>query len=298
VLVYLSGPIGPATYPPPDTDPDPNWRYVAKDRIEKAGHAVFEIVDVMDAGLSTASIKGIMEAIIRSSGMVLAHVYENSWQSMYEIRMARRHGIPTYANIVAPQSTASYDHPVLFTFPSIDAAINEVLDQLGPGPGPGLKGLQGLQGSSPTLKVLLDPPDPGTKFPYLSRSILPIQYPGEDCGYDLSVAGDVTIPADGFFDVPCALSMELPPGYWGFITGRSSTFRKKGLLVLPGVIDNGYRGPIFYGIFNTNKHTVHIEAGERLAQIILLPMAVFPVEVVSSLSESSRGDRGFGSSGQ
>jgi dUTP pyrophosphatase len=124
-------------------------------------------------------------------------------------------------------------------------------------------------------------------------------YPG-DAGFDLAYCGDVPAPSlPGMmpFYVPCGVSIELPPGWWGFITGRSSTMRKLGLLVMPGVIDNGYRGPILVGLYNMTGEIVVIEPGQRLAQIIPLPLSMMRGKQVARLSEADRGGAGFGSTG-
>jgi dUTP pyrophosphatase len=128
-------------------------------------------------------------------------------------------------------------------------------------------------------------------------STLPYRrYPG-DCGYDLFVAKAVTIPVGEFRDVPTNIRCQMPLNTWGLIIGRSSTFRKRRLLVVPGIIDNGYRGELFTGVFNMNKHEAVVEAGERLAQFILMPL-VTPEVVFGEVDDTDRGSKGFGSTGQ
>lgn len=128
----------------------------------------------------------------------------------------------------------------------------------------------------------------------------PTQTYGDDAGYDLICSEGVVIPAGGFADVPCGISVEMPERVWGLITGRSSTLRKRGLLVSNGVIDTGYRGPLFAGVQNLNKLAdVSVIMGERLAQLILFnntTMRYRPVQV-PELTPSARGVNGFGSSG-
>lgn len=132
----------------------------------------------------------------------------------------------------------------------------------------------------------------GTKLP--TRA-----YP-DDAGLDLYVSDDHTIPPGQFVDVrSTVIGIELPEWSWGFLIGRSSTLRKKGLLVNPGVIDAGWRGGLFAGVWNLTDRPVVVKAGERLAQLILIENAtrrVSPVEV-SAVRESDRGTSGFGSTG-
>ena len=120
-----------------------------------------------------------------------------------------------------------------------------------------------------------------------------------DAGFDLYCQEDkVRIAPGEFRDIHCGVRAQLPEGWWGMLTGRSSTLRKKGLLVHTGVIDNGYRGPLFAGVWNLTNHEVFVCRGERVAQFI--PIPIFPglVAVVDSLEVSERGARGFGSSGR
>lgn len=65
-----------------------------------------------------------------------------------------------------------------------------------------------------------------------------------------------------------------------------------------GVIDNGYRGELFAGAFNLADVPVVLEVGERVAQLILMPMRIAPLVEVSELSDSERGTLGFGSTGR
>lgn len=128
---------------------------------------------------------------------------------------------------------------------------------------------------------------------------LPRRAYDDDAGLDLVVSQDVTILPGQFEDVPCGVSVELPEWSWGLVTGRSSALRKKGLLVHSGVIDAGYRGPLYAGAWNMTDETVTVKAGERIAQLIVISNQTRNVEPwkVESLTPSARGERGFGSSG-
>lgn len=118
-----------------------------------------------------------------------------------------------------------------------------------------------------------------------------------DAGYDLKVSQHVTIEPHEFVDVPTGLQIALPEGYWGMITGRSSTIRKYGLHVPTGVIDNGWRGDLFVGAYNLGPDTVRLYAGDRIGQLILFPLVHTHFVVVDSLPPSDRGTNGFGSTG-
>jgi dUTP pyrophosphatase len=141
-----------------------------------------------------------------------------------------------------------------------------------------------------TLRVVRDGP----------QGQLPTQgYPG-DAGFDLYVSQAVTIPVGCWVNVPCDVRVEFPPGVWGLIVGRSSTFMERHLIVNQAVIDTGYRGPLYAAVFNAGDEKAKIDAGDRLAQVIPMPNLAdnCVLEEVAELSESSRGVQGFGSSGR
>lgn len=133
----------------------------------------------------------------------------------------------------------------------------------------------------------------------LAGGRLPTRAHDDDAGLDLYVSEQRNVAPGEFVDVPCGVAVELPPGTWGYLTGRSSTLRKRGLLVNPGVIDAGYRGPLFAGVWNLGSDLQVVEAGDRIAQLIVIgnqTAEVEPVEV-DELGEHARGEAGFGSSG-
>lgn len=123
-------------------------------------------------------------------------------------------------------------------------------------------------------------------------------YPG-DAGFDLYVQEDVTIPPGEFVDVPCGCAVQLPDHLWGLIIGRSSTLRTHNLLIASGVIDTGYRGPLFAGAKNLSEEPFEAKKGMRLAQFIPFGNVAENLRLVeaSTLDPSERGTNGFGSSG-
>ncbi|WKW86775.1 deoxyuridine triphosphate [Arthrobacter phage WonderBoy] len=129
---------------------------------------------------------------------------------------------------------------------------------------------------------------------------LPTRAYSDDAGLDLFVTEDTWVPANGFVDIRSHIKVQLPDWSWGFLVGRSSTLRKKGLLVNPGIIDAGYRGELFSGVQNMTSKPVHVEAGERIAQLIIIGNGTRQIEpvLVPELGSHARGKNGFGSSGK
>lgn len=121
----------------------------------------------------------------------------------------------------------------------------------------------------------------------------------DDAGYDLFVSQHAVIPAHSFMDIPTHVAVQLPIETWGLLTGRSSTTRRRGLLVNQGIIDPGYRGELFVGVWNLTDKAVEVQTGERIAQLIVMPNTTSVTEMVEvdRLDPHPRGMNGFGSTG-
>lgn len=119
-----------------------------------------------------------------------------------------------------------------------------------------------------------------------------------DAGIDLINAGSTLIIDPGAIaHVPCGVSVKVPSGHFGMITGRSSTFSKKGLLVPQSIIDEGYVGPLYVVAWNPGLVPIAVPTADRIAQLILVPYVTPVAELVDSLPETERGTHGFGSTG-
>lgn len=129
---------------------------------------------------------------------------------------------------------------------------------------------------------------------------MPSRQHDDDTGWDLYVSDDVSVAPGEWKDVPCGVRVELPKGWWAMLTGRSSTLRRRGLLVSTGIIDHGYRGPLWAGVINVSKDQVVVRRDERIAQLI--PFEHAPVHWMTirtdQLGDHPRGEAGFGSSGR
>jgi dUTP pyrophosphatase len=121
----------------------------------------------------------------------------------------------------------------------------------------------------------------------------------DDAAFDLFVSTETKIEAGEIVDVPAGCAVEFPEHIWGLILGRSSTSRTHRCLVHPGVIDTGYRGPLFVQVENLADQAFVAQVGMRLGQIIPLPNLASQMAAVPTvmLSGTVRGANGFGSTG-
>lgn len=122
-------------------------------------------------------------------------------------------------------------------------------------------------------------------------------HPGEDVGWDLYVLDEVEVCPGDHENVRSGIAIALPVGYFARIVGRSSTIRQRGLILVEGIIDAGFRGELFSGVFNPGPVVRRVSAGERLAQVIIQPVIESSWQLVDNLPPSARGESGFGSSG-
>jgi dUTP pyrophosphatase len=136
-----------------------------------------------------------------------------------------------------------------------------------------------------------------------------------DAGLDLALSEDVTIGPEGTVNAGTGVAVALPPGTFGWITGRSSTWARHGLIVMPGIIDEGWRGELRVLVYrpghrrlgqvqpsSRDRAPLHLEKGTRIAQLIVLPAILGSMQLVNlplgeALPPGSRGEQGFGSSG-
>ncbi len=121
-------------------------------------------------------------------------------------------------------------------------------------------------------------------------------HPGDAC-FDIYAGQDVVVPAKGYATVPTGIASEIPVGYEVVIRPRSGLAFDHGLQVHPGTIDSGYRGEWLVQVYNHSHTSYLIQTGERIAQGALRSVPQVEIEEVKELSESERGERGFGSSG-
>jgi dUTP pyrophosphatase len=120
-----------------------------------------------------------------------------------------------------------------------------------------------------------------------------------DAGLDLATCEAVRLAPGERALVSTGLAVAIPEGYAGFVQPRSGLAARDGITVVnsPGLVDAGYRGEIQVVLLNTDRErTFTAEAGERIAQLVVLAVPELTLREVANLPPSERGVRGFGSS--
>ena len=129
-----------------------------------------------------------------------------------------------------------------------------------------------------------------------------VAHPGEDLGYDVFALEAVRLEPRVTVRVRTGIAVEARHPETGTPLGLlvrdRSSMAARGLACTGGVIDAGYRGEILILMTNLGLETVQLKAGEKIAQMVPVPVLTGPVEEVESLEESLRAEKGFGSSGR
>jgi dUTP pyrophosphatase len=134
--------------------------------------------------------------------------------------------------------------------------------------------------------------DPSAPLPAYAK-------PG-DAGLDLTSAVDVEVAPGERALVPTGVAVAIPEGHAGLVLPRSGLASRQGLTLAnaPGLIDSGYRGEVTCAVVNLDrKQAVSIRKGDRIAQLVVVPVPSLKPAWVDELPGSERGEGGFGSSG-
>lgn len=154
------------------------------------------------------------------------------------------------------------------------------------------------------MKIMLDP---GAKMPTRAHPY--------DAGLDLYTPADACVPGvsirgnsyEGYVQgsafigcktIDTGVHVQIPEGYVGFIKSKSGLNVKHGLTADHGVIDSHYTGSICVKLYNHTDAPYKFKAGDKIAQLVVLPCLLPELEIVDSLEETDRGDGGFGSTGR
>lgn len=130
---------------------------------------------------------------------------------------------------------------------------------------------------------------------------IPTRGSDQAAGYDLYAATDydIWIEPHTTIKIDTGIAVALPNGTFGAIFARSGLATKQGLRPANcvGVIDSDYRGPVIVALHNDTDERQMISSGSRIAQLVVIPYMISPIQEVDELNETERGSGGFGSTG-
>jgi dUTP pyrophosphatase len=132
-------------------------------------------------------------------------------------------------------------------------------------------------------------------------ALLPSRAHEGDAGLDLYASEAAHIGPGERWSVGTGVGVQIPDGHAGLVLPRSGLARDHGIALVnsPGLIDSGYRGELRVLLLNTDPaETFRVEAGDRIAQLVLVPIAIAAPVETAVLADSARADGGFGSSGR
>ena len=136
------------------------------------------------------------------------------------------------------------------------------------------------------MKVMLD-----------EGAYMPERAHAQDAGLDLRTPIDITVPTGGSATINTGVHVQIPYGCVGMLKSKSGLNVHAGLTG-EGVIDCGYTGSIVVKLYNHGKNPKLLEKGDKIIQLVILPILTPELERVDTLDETERGECGFGSTGR
>lgn len=136
------------------------------------------------------------------------------------------------------------------------------------------------------MKVQLDP----GAFP-------PERAHKDDAGLDIRSPIDAVVPAWGSVDIDTGVHVDIPYSAVGLLKSKSGLHFRNGI-TSEGVVDCGYTGPIHVKLVNHTDDDFYVRRGDKISQLVVVPIYLSVVEIVDKLEETDRGDAGFGSTGR
>lgn len=136
------------------------------------------------------------------------------------------------------------------------------------------------------IKVMLD-----------ENAKMPTKAHDADAGFDLYTPERVVVRRKDSAVINTGVHIEIPRGYVGFLKSKSGLNVKHGISG-EGVVDSGYTGAIVAKLYNNGEEMIAFEPGQKIIQIVFLPIPEVELELTDSFCDSERGDNGFGSSGK
>ena len=133
----------------------------------------------------------------------------------------------------------------------------------------------------------------------LDNSRKDISYAKEgDAGFDLYAREEVILSPGEHASIATGIALEIPEGYVGLIWDKSGLSINSTLKTLGGVVDSGFRGEVMVGMINLGSSPYIFAKGDKVAQMLIQKVEQASFQIVETLSESHRGETGFGSSGK
>mgnify|MGYP002709098156 CR=1 FL=1 len=136
------------------------------------------------------------------------------------------------------------------------------------------------------MEIMLDP-----------GAYMPLRAHGTDAGLDLRAPKAVTVPAYGSVTIDTGVHVALPHRCAGLLVSKSGLNIKHGI-TSTGLIDEGYTGSIVVKLYDHGGEDHEFEAGDKITQLVVIPVACEPLEQVSTFNPTERGNDGFGSTGR
>lgn len=136
------------------------------------------------------------------------------------------------------------------------------------------------------MKIKLDP-----------MAWIPERAHDTDAGLDLKSPINITVPARGSATIDTGVHIQLPPGTAGMLKSKSGLNVRHGI-TSEGVIDEGYTGSIVVKLYNHTFDDYHVNIGDKISQLVVIPVLTPGLEFVDALDGGERGENGFGSSGR
>jgi len=140
------------------------------------------------------------------------------------------------------------------------------------------------------MKLKFKKLDPNAKMPVYAHA--------NDSGMDICAIETKIVPAHGYATFRTGLSAQLPDGFELQVRPRSGLAFKYGVICAFGTVDAGYRGGIGIALFNHGENHLEFKAGERIAQLVLVPVMQADIVETDVLDATERGQGGFGSTGR
>ncbi len=134
----------------------------------------------------------------------------------------------------------------------------------------------------------------------IKNQVPPLYATPGSAGCDLIASEEVTLPPGKWAAVSTGLYLEIPRGYVAQVCPRSGLALKHGVSVLnaPGIIDSDYRGEVKVLLVNHDSLRYTVKKGDRIAQLVFMPVVQAQMKFIDQLTETDRGEGGFGSTGR